>query len=44
MEPIVVKDDPRSQERSKKIIIKGDRSLDILSSRIFENFKVFWTP
>ena len=47
-EPIGVKDDLRRSvknfQNSQKVILKGDRSLDALFSRLYEKFKVFRTP
>ena len=48
IEPIGVKDDPRrgvkNIQNGKKGVLKGDRSLDALFSRLRDKFKVFWTP
>ena len=34
----------RTSKSAKKLILKGDRSLDALFSRYCKKFKVFWTP
>ena len=34
----------RTSKTVKKGVLKGDRSLDALLSRLGEKFKVFWTP
>ena len=28
----------------KNVILKGDRNRDVFSLRLWEKFKVFWTP
>ena len=33
-----------TSETTKKVILKGDRILDALSSRLWETFTVFSTP
>ena len=34
----------KTPKMAKKVILKGDGSLDTLFSRLWEKFKVFWTP
>ena len=48
MEPLGVKNNLiggiRNIQNALKVILKRDKSLDGLSSRLVEIFKVFWTP
>ena len=34
----------RKVQNSQKVILKGYGSLDVLFSRLWEKFKMFWTP